>query len=538
MLFARIRNGKLSEARGGKIVNDSIVISRKNIFIIFFILTGYMIYSPMTSNFHTNPDGIAIGLVYKPSSEGGDLGRIGIRAVDVLFGRIISPNLMLIVSLCLLGITVGLLIKIFHIELLIDMILVGVLMLLMPTTSSIFTYYYCMVPYMLACLLSVYACYITISKNQKKCFFIVGGGAVAVSLMLYQAYLSVTIVVALLYLIYMLLIKPAKEVLRMAFRLCLMGISGVGLYLGLLKITRIQISSNRGFDKMGHINIVRLPVLIRNAYSAFVDYFLGNGLLNNSWMYRDFFNLVVLILCMGMLVYLFIVKRVYRQIGKMILFWGLVLLLPIGFEVMVVVAPDVNTYGSTGILLVPAMGLVYMAAIFFCTLVKNTFTIKNAFIAKTIKYVHLIVIIPIIWNLILFTAAFENVMWLNYQSTYTLCEKMSAHIDRLMDEYTNGPKIMIGGNPELGNYPCMYEELRAIVKGTLAVKGLVWQGGWLSNVCYQGIFKNYYNINYQIPTVDEYNTIMESMDYKLMEVFPNNNSVIYIDDIIVIKLSE
>lgn len=516
---------------------ESIVISRRNIFIVFFVFIGYMIYSPMTSNYHTNPDGIAIGLVYKPSSEGEDLGRIGIKTVDMLFGRIISPNLMLIVSLCLLGITVGLLIKIFHIESFVDMILLGVLMLLMPTMSSTFTYYYCMVPYILAFFFSVFACYITI-RNQKKWFFIIGGCFVAVSLTLYQAYLSVAIVVAMLYLIYMLLFEPIKKVLIMAFRLCLMGVLGVGLYLGLLKILGIQLSSNRGFDEMGHISIIQLPVLVGNSYSAFVDYFVGDGLLNNSWMYRSFFNFLVLILCIGMLVYLYIVKKIYRHIGKTILFWSLILLLPIAFEIMAVVAPGVDTYGTTGILLVPAMSLIYMAAIFLYALVKNTFVMKTAFFHKVMQYAHLLIIIPIIWNLILFTAAFENVMWLNYQSTYALCDKISDHIDEYADVDKNETKIMIGGNPELGNYPCTYEELRAIVKGTLAVKGLVWQGGWLSNVCYQDIFINYYNINYQIPTVDEYNAIMESKNYKLMGVFPNNDSVAYIDDIIVIKLSE
>lgn len=374
--------------------------------------------------------------------------------------------------------------------------------------------------------------------QEPKIWFCIRGGLIAVSLTLYQAYLSVALVVSMLYLINILLFEPIKKVLMMAFRLSLMGIMGVGLYLGLLKILRIQLSPHRGFDEMGHINIVQLPMLLGNSYSAFADYFVGDGLLNNSWMYRSFFNFLVLILCMGMLAYLYIVKKIYRQIGKTILFWSLIFLLPIAFEIMAVVAPGVDTYGTTGILLVPAMGLIYMAAIFLYALVKNTFVMKNAFFSKVMQYAHLMVIIPIIWNLILFTAVFENVMWLNYQSTYALCDKISGHIDEYADVYKSETKIMIGGNPELGNYPCTYEELRAIVKGTLAVKGLVWQGGWISNVCYQDIFKNFYNINYQIPTADEYNAIMESKDYKLMGVFPNNNSVAYIDDIIVIKLSE
>lgn len=34
--------------------------------LTLFIIGGWMLYSPLTKNYLTNPDGIAIGLVYKP----------------------------------------------------------------------------------------------------------------------------------------------------------------------------------------------------------------------------------------------------------------------------------------------------------------------------------------------------------------------------------------------------------------------------------------------------------------------------------------
>lgn len=418
-------------------MDNRFVISRRNLFMIFFVLFGYMIYSPMTSHYLTNPDGMVIGLVYKPYTEGEDLGRIGIEWVDWFFGRIISPNLMLIVSCCILGITVWLLIRIFHIESFTDMILAGMLILLMPTISSTFTYYYCMVPYTLACLLCVGACYITIRYRQKW-IFIIGGCLVAASLTLYQAYLSVAVVVVLLYLIYMVCREHVKKVLVMASRLSLMGITGAGLYLLLLKVLKIQLSSSRGFDRMGQISLSQLPALIGKAYSAFFDYFCGNTLLNNTYMHRRVLNFGILTLCVGLLAFLFIKKKMYKEIGKTILFWGSILLLPIGFEFMVIAAPGVDTFGTTGILLVPAMGLVYVSVIFLGRLVKETLDVKNDFWNKLIQYSYLIVIVPVIWNLVLFTAAFENVMWLNYQGTYSLCEKISERIEIYADANAGG----------------------------------------------------------------------------------------------------
>lgn len=515
---------------------DNIQYSRNiKYFILLFVSLGYMIYSPMTINYLTNPDGICIGLVYKPYSEGEELGRIGIKIIDILLGRIISPNLMLIISLFILGWAVYFLTEIFDVKSLINMLLLGIIALVMPTTSSTFSYYYCMVPYIMSYFMAVFASYITI-KNTNKWVVIISGGIIALQLMLYQAYLSVTVVIALLYLVYMLYTEPMiTKIKNMALRFILMDIIGVGTYLLSLKILNVPLSSNRGFNRMGYININTLSQLIRKSYIAFGDYFFGNRLLNNRWLYRNLFNGLVFALLLGIFVYLGIREKMYKQLYRVILGGGIIAILPIAFELMVIIAPDVDTFGTTGILLVPAMSFVYMSIIFFQPLIMKRFWGSPNYV-NLMRYSYLIVICPLIWNLILFTAAYENVMWLNYQSTYALCGKISERIEECANKYQVNVKVMIAGNPEVGNYPCTYEELRNIVKGTLATKGLVWQGGWLSNVCYQAIFRNYFNINYQIPTADEYDKIIKSVNYELMGVFPDMDSVIIIDDVIVVKL--
>lgn len=60
---------------------------------------SWIIYSPMTSNYLTNPDGISLGVFSKPWSEGDDFRRIGIKYLDTFLGRIILPNLFLVVFL-------------------------------------------------------------------------------------------------------------------------------------------------------------------------------------------------------------------------------------------------------------------------------------------------------------------------------------------------------------------------------------------------------------------------------------------------------
>jgi len=317
-----------------------------------------------------------------------------------------------------------------------------------------------------------------------------------------------------------------------------MGFIGVGGYLIVLKIMRVSLSSGRGFDQMGKIELSQVPILLQQAYHNFWQYFCGNELLNNDWMFRKWINAIILLTFVGLIIYKVVKDKLYRDKFLFILLIGLVAILPIGFEVLTIIAPEVDPLGTTGILLVPAMCLLYMALIWFAMLLTPEISLKkeNSFLGGYIKHCYAIILVPLLWNLLLYTAAFENVMWLNYNSTYALCQKMSEKIDEF--NYNPKTKIMIAGNPEYGNYPCQYKELREIVKGSLAVKGMVWQGGWLSNVCYQGIYRNYFNVNYEITTAQEYQRIIESEAYLEMKLFPNDNSVKKIEDIIVVKLSE
>ncbi|MCM1264016.1 MAG: glucosyltransferase domain-containing protein, partial [Butyrivibrio sp.] len=411
----------------------------------------------------------------------------------------------------------------------------GMLLLLSPNISSTFTYYYCMVPYVFSYFLGICTCWLII-KNGNKWIIIIGGILIAIQCSLYQAYVSVTIVVALLYLIFVCFTDTKLEkILARMLSFFSSGLIGIGIYLVLLKIMRIELVSSRGFDKMGSIDINKLPLLFGKSYAAAYDYFFGNSLLNNSWLHRDFLNLIIILLLVGMCAYLLVKRKIYQHIWRMLLIFFFIILLPVGLEIMVIAAPDVDTFGTTGILLVPAMSLIYMSIIFFQAMITEHFDGGGGIRVKSFSYA--VAVIPVIWNLLLFTAAFENVMWLNYQRTYSLCEKISNRIEQCTDGCEGDIKIMITGNPEHGNYPYVHEELRDIVKGSLAVKGLVWEGGWLSNVCYQDIFRNYLNLDYQILTAEEYNAMIESKDLELMGIFPAHDSVKQVNGVIVIKLS-
>ena len=496
------------------------------------MILGWIVYSPMCTNYFTNGDGVSCGLVYKGWSEGAEMGRIGIGFVDQFFlGRIVSPSFNLLLCLFFIGVALIMVFSVFGINSYLEQMLAVTLILVMPCLSSTLTYYYCMVPYMLAFLCTVASVWI-ISKGRKWAVP-VSAVLMMVSLTMYQAYLSVSVTMFMIWLLSLFLFDDdTRRTVIMMFQSACSTMAGVAGYLLLIKCTHVQLTESRSFDKMGQIDLGQLDELVARAYHNFFDYFLGNELINNSWMGRSTLNAVVLIIFIGEIIFIIRKRKIYKNIISMVFTILIICCLPLGFELIVLMAPGLNTLGTTGILIVPAMVFLYLSIIIF----NPVRLFSDGCIRRCVCTVWILPLVMLVWNLMLFTYAFQNVMWLNYNKTMMICQKISSTVDARYG-YEHGMKIMIAGREQDGNYPCDYEELMSIVQGTLAVKGMAWEG-WLQNVCYSNIFRYYMGIYYTYPRSDEYEHIMLTEEYQKMGIFPDENAVRMVGDTVVIKLSD
>lgn len=504
---------------------------RNIITVVGMLIAGWIIYNPMCTNYFTHGDGVSIGLVYKWESEGAAFGRTGIATIDRLFGNTVSPSLSLIVSLILIANASLLILELFDITSVAERIVIIMIILFAPHISSLFTYYYCMVAYSLALYLNVLAVYMfaKITDNSWGVWLFIGACLIGFSLSLYQSYLSITVVLCMMFLLKLLVEHNTfKDIILFIIRSVVGFFVGVYGYLFYIKLGgHIQLTEGRSFDKMGQIDISSIGTLCKGAYYNFYEYFFGNALLNNSWMYRNVINIVIMVVIFIQLIYIVIKREFFKEPWRLVMVAFILFLFPIGFELSTIIAPGVEPYGTTGILLVPAMSCIYILPIIWQPKKINT-TLYRVILG--------IPLVALIWNLILFTYTFENVMWLNYNKAMMLCSKISDVVDEEFG-YESGMKIMLAGDAERGNYPCQYEHLKDIVKGTLAPKGMSW-GGWLQDVCYTNIWRYYQGVEYTYPTSDEYAEIISSDEFMSMELFPNEGSLKMIDGIVVIKLSE
>ena len=524
-------------------IDKKSLIKHSNILFVFcYAVAGWIIYSPMTSWFISNPDGIYLGVIYREGDGSAAFGRIGVGAVIRLMYSVVSPNLMMIICLIMLGIIVCMMAAIFKADSLWMKIVMGALLLLSPSMSSQLTYYYCMVQYILAFTFSVLACLLII-KVKNPWIVVISALLIMAQLTLYQAFFSVSVVISIYYLICLLLNNEEyKNIVFTASRMLGSMILGIVLYVVLLKLLHVELDPVRGFDSMGKVSLKQRIGLIKTAYWYFLDYLFGDAYINNSWMHRKYMNLIVVVALVAIVLYIIVAKRLYKQMLRMIMLFACALALPIGLELMVIAAPKVNMQGTTGIIMIPAMSMLYMSVIWLWELIPIRTGNAGYKAVKILEYIRaygcVLVILPILYNYILFTSVFENVMWLNYQSMYSLCQKISSEIDEV-GGYESKARIAFIGYPQDGNYPFNREELRDIVRGTLAERGQIWgNSGYLSSCVFQAFYRTYFGIDYCIVDSIEYNKIVESDEVSEMGVFPEQNSITRNGDLIIVKVSE
>lgn len=511
------------------------------LFIFCYTVAGWIIYSPMTSWLISNPDGIYLGVIYREGDGSAAFGRIGVGAVIRLMQSVVSPNLMMILSLIMLGVVICLLADIFNIDSLWGRIVMGALLLLSPSMSSQLTYYYCMVQYILAFVITVLACYLII-KIKHPAIVIVSALLIMAQMTLYQAYMSVAVVLSINYLMYQLLNKEEyKTVIMTAVKLLVSMFLGLVMYILLLKVLHVELDPNRGFDSMGRLDIRQQLGLVKTAYWSFFDYLFGNEYINNSWMYRNGMNLLVVMAIILTIAYTVVVGRLFKQAVRVLMILACLAALPVGFELMVIAAPKVPIHGTTGIIMIPAMSMLYMSVIWLWRLAfscgrndEEPGRVRKWFRS----YGSVLILAPILYNFILFTSVFENVMWLNYQSMYSLCQKISTRMDEV-GGYEPDVRIAFIGYPQDGDYPFNRDELRDIVRGTLAEKGQIWEGSkYLSSCVFQAFYRTYFGIDYNIIESIEYDEIISSGRTEEMGNFPEKNSVVRDGNLIIVKVSD
>ena len=508
------------------------------IILLFTFFSGIIIYFRMISQWITNPDGVWNGLLYKRGYEWeNSLGRVGIEALNRIKGFFLYPALQTMVSLFFIAIISVLLYKIFEIEHVLWGIIIGSFLICSPSLCSTLTYYYTADAYILANVMAVLFVFILIQKKQIK--NMVGAMILlALSASIYQAYVGVTITLCLLYLLYMLLIRADnwKKVLKQGFLFLFCGIGGLLLYLGGFQIYcnyyGIHPVEDRGFSSMGIIPLEKVGDLLKQAYQFFFDYYFTDALYNNTWHLRDKCNIVIFTLLIFVVIFRIIQNKLYKEVANMLLITVVILIMPLAFMSIVIMAPEVSIKDVTGILMLPHMNYLYIIFIVLSTSNWNKQWAETSF-----KWLSLLSSVYMILSLCFYTQIFQNCMELDLNKSYSLAQRIVESVES-MPGYQSGMKVMIGGRAELGNYPRSYPEMYSVVSGTAVEYGYFWNSINGRQACWNNFLKQYLGVDYGVCNLEEIYVVTESEEYKNMPLFPLEGSVQMMNDIVIVKLSD
>lgn len=253
-------------------------------------------------------------------------------------------------------------------------------------------------------------------------------------------------------------------------------------------------------------------------------------MINNHWGNRKEINIVFFIVLTIVIIY-GVIKMKTKGVCK-ITALVIVLLMPVCFMNIFILAPKVEITEATGILMVPGMNYIYILLLLLGECVEGPKQLKKVSVCVFATVTVLILNMLCVLNL-----SAQTYIQYNMRKTYYVAGEMASKIEQLgvnTDEY----KLCVLGAMENGNYPNKQLELESSVHWLSASYGMIWSDDNGRNSCWRLYLEQFIGNSYVSCNREESQTLKEKQEVMEMSIFPEENSVKVIDDVIVVKLSE
>lgn len=506
----------------------------KRIALITAIVVGIITHITMMTETIMSQDGIWNSMQY---SRAGDwviaLGRWGIELAGRLNNFVAIPSITTMLCLFLMAVSAVFIVDIFNFKSKYSALFTGMIMVVSPCLTATMLYVYTSVAYCVNMLLAILAIWFIYKFKYKKIGIVISALCFMFSLSIYQSYMGVTVGLCIMLSIIELLKDNSKikDVFIKIGKTVLAVLSGGILYYILtvliLNLTGIDMATYKGAESFGIKEIfASLGTNILNTYKNFVEFFFKDVIVYNTNYRRDIWYILFFI---GFIV-TFIVKLAKlkveskkEKIFKIVLSSLMVLLMPIGLNIINIIAVGTEIYALTAtqmILVIP-----FVLAL-----------VESLEILNSIKWIILISCMCICGTYYLSDSASYSALKLTYNQAYSSTMRVFDRIETTPGYEKDMPLLLAGiiGN---NNYPRTMN-LYGYTIGELA-NNTVFHGTYGGQI---GTWINYmrvfFGLDIQMCDSDTYYRIVTGEDYKDMEMFPAEDSIRIIDGVVVVKLSE
>ena len=398
--------------------------------------------------------------------------------------------------------------------------LIGAAAITFPTVTSVMMYNYVADGYALAFLFSCVAAMLL--TKDKPCYI---GSLVLIALSagIYQAYITVTIMLLLLSLILDVIYKniDSKDLLIKCLKFLLTGVLGMVLYYLvmtiLLKIMGTTLLEYQGFDNATSLKGIDIAGALYTIKESFVSYFFDFSKGANVF---GIINSIVFVLTV--VLYLTDIIKNRLSIGKILMLGVFVILLPIGASVLSFINSGIDYHNLM------KMGFLVFYLLFILQYENSE---RNALKSWAILGISVL----LIFNQTIIANVSYHKLNMAYEKSYGTLIRIADRI-----EQTEGAKgcdriLVLGCLPESEAYSAV---LPPNMTGT--TDGYILRAD--DEIVGQSVLCNalndYCGKKYKFISGEEKSDLLKRIDADSLNNWPEKNSISVLDNAIVIKLSD
>lgn len=355
----------------------------------------------------------------------------------------------------------------------------------------------------------------------------------------YQSYMGITVGLILMLAVKKLISEKnsSLSVLKELFLKAILLIFSAILYLIitkiLLHINGLTMSTYKGTNEISISSIlVSLVPSIKNAYLAFFKYFFADGIiLNRAWRRETLF---LILFALFFVIYLGIFIKVMKKENRSKEIWfrflfATVLLmgLPIALNLVVILAPGNEIY----YLIATQMILIFPLILTMFEKLNENSAFENL-VNWAVVIISSVILITYFLSIVVTYQTIE----LTYNQAKTVANRIVSRMEQYSG-YRSGMNKLFAGVIDDVNFP-----------KTLDIYNLALTNGMRSSILHatywgqEKTWKNFMNLYCGIPIEFckdyEYYSIVNSEEFKQMDIFPGENSVKIIQDVMVVKFTQ
>lgn len=311
----------------------------------------------------------------------------------------------------------------------------------------------------------------------------------------------------------------------------LSGIAAFLLYTILTKLFQAMsgngMSTYYGVSDLGIAKILKtLPTSVYTAYKAFFQYFIRDTILFNTPWRRHYFYMIFFAATLLLGIVVILSRRLYREIGRLILLLILAAALPLGLNLIQLIVPDSQIY----ILTAMQMMLCIPCALAICENAGSS-VLKN-----TLQWIVVVILVPILGTYYFSDIlSYKTLKETNDQAIYG-AERVLTRIEET-EGYEPGMPVAFTGwffdNGFMRDQT--YWEYSV---GSIVVNNQTHPNYGAATVAIQKIYRENFGIEMNMADSDTYVSIIHSDEFEEMEAYPAESSIQVIDGVLVVKMLE